>query len=259
MTDLAATDIGYRTATTILKLAGSDGHLIWRREVSELADLRGMRLAADGAVLAAGTFVPPGGGNDFGVVKVDGRTGTTRWAASIGQSDRAWEAAFDVTALPSGDVAAVGFTGDLDAAASFTVAAFDGTTGAERWHRFIDGSDGHGEGATIGVTARGNVVAGGRLRNAGSCYDVAVVELDGRTGTTVSERTLDGTATATKCDLPQDVEPCRGRCPFTRAGIDQDTLTALAIDPFGRVVFTGWLNDGRRGRETGFVMQVPEP
>ena len=218
VTDLAATDIGHRTAATILKLAGSDGHLIWRREVSELSDLRGMRLAADGAVLAAGTFVPPGGGNDFGVVKVDGQTGTTGWAASMSKSDYTWEAAFDVTALPSGDVAAIGFTEDLDAAASFTVAAFDGTTGAERWHRFIDGSDGKGEGATIGATARGNVVAGGRLRNVGSCYDVAVLELDGRTGRTVSERTLDGTTTATKCEPPQEVEPCRGRCPLPPPG-----------------------------------------
>ena len=115
------------------------------------------------------------------------------------------------------------------------------------------------EGATIAVTARGNVVAGGRVRNAGSWHDVAVVELDGRPGTTVSARTRDGTATATKCDLPRYDEPCKGRCRFTRKGIDQDTLTALAIDPFGRVVFTGWLNDRRRGRETGFVMQVSEP
>jgi hypothetical protein len=83
------------------------------------------------------------------------------------------------------------------------------------------------------------------------------MELDGATGATVSEHLLDGSATATRCDQPKDVEPCRFRCPFTRVGIDQDTLTALAIDPLGRVVFTGWLNDGRRGRSHAFVEQLP--
>jgi hypothetical protein len=136
-----------------------------------------------------------------------------------------------------------------------TVVAFDGPTGIERWHRFIDGTDSYGVGVAVAVTEKGNVVAGGRLRNTGSCYDIVVLELHGTTGATVSERTYDGTATATACDSPGG-EPCKFRCPFTAVGIDQDTLTGLTIDALGRVVFVGWQNDGRRGLHHALVGQI---
>jgi outer membrane protein assembly factor BamB len=218
--------------------------------------VRSLALDPTGAVLATGTYTAGTSPADFGVLKLDGASGALAWTAAIDGSERTWESAFGVVALPSGDVAAVGFTGDLDAKASFTVAAFNGATGAERWRRLLEGTDGYGVGASIAVGPGGQVVVGGRLRNAGSCYDAAVLELAAATGATVAERTFDGTATATACDAPPDQEPCRFRCPFTGVGIDQDSLDSLAIDPQGRVVLAGRLDDGRRGRSHGFVAQL---
>ncbi|HXJ33074.1 MAG TPA: PQQ-binding-like beta-propeller repeat protein [Candidatus Eisenbacteria bacterium] len=252
----APTVTGYRADVTFMKLAGADGRLLWRTTVGAFVDERSLALDPAGNVLATGTYIAGTSPADFGVLKLDGATGTLRWTAAIDGSTNTWESAFDVVALPSGDVAAVGFTGDYYTRASLTVAAFDGATGAERWRRLIKGTDGWGIGRSIAVGPGGDVIVGGQLRNVESCYDVAVLELSAATGATVMAQVLDGTATATACDAPRDQEPCRGRCPFTGIGIDRDELTSLAIDRNGRIVFSGTLDDGRRGRSHAFAAQL---
>ena len=242
---------------SILKLAGRDGRLLWRTPVTTFLDLSAMALDATGAVVVTGTY-DVGDGGRFGVLQLDGASGAPRWTATIGEPG-SWASALAVTVTPSGDVAAVGFSGGAPNSA-LAVATFDGATGAERWRRLVTGSDGFGVGSGIAVGPSGNIVVGGRLRNAVSCYDITIMELAATTGDVIATHTFDGTTTATLCDIPEGEACKQQRCPFTGHGIDQDTLTDLTVDGGGRIDATGVLSDGRRGRFRGFVTQLaPAP
>jgi outer membrane protein assembly factor BamB len=235
---------------TAFKLAGGTGVPLWRRSVPELVDVRALARAGDGDLVLAGTALFQDFSHDFGIVTLSGADGTMRWMASIGRSEDVWESALGVVVLPSGAVVGAGFVGDFDHEASFLVAAFDGTTGAERWRRALEGSDAFGRAFAIAATPAGNVVAGGQFRNTGSCYDIALVELAGTTGDVLSTRSFDGTTTARLCD-----STCEYRCRFTQDGIDQDTLYGLTVDGQGRAVVAGTLDDGPRGKDRAFLSQ----
>jgi hypothetical protein len=173
--------------------------------------------------------------------------------------------------LPSGDVAVVGITGHTDNVASMTAVVLDPATGAERWRQVLRGSDGYGFGRTLAIG--GGLVVGGQLRNHGSCYDMVVARLDVKTGSVLDQRTIDGTARASQCEVPdcsssrlridhaQNTQrlrygpPCR--CGPCRAGIDQDDVAALAIDPKGRAVVAGFVSDAPWGRPQGLVATIP--
>jgi len=79
---------------------------------------------------------------------------------------------------------------------------------------------------------------------------VAVAKLAASSGDILGFRTIDGRSTASQCDAPD----CEGPfCGPPRAGIDQDQLTALAIDPRGRIVIAGALSAGPHGERHGLV------
>src|SRR5262245_25426403 len=236
---------------TAFKLAGPTGLPLWRSAIEELVDVRAATRAGDGDLVVAGTARLGDLGNDFGIVRISGSDGTQRWVAAISGTEDTWETAFGVAVLPSGDVVGAGFVGEFDGHASLLVAAFDGNTGAERWRRVIEGTDGYGVGRAVAVTPSGNVVAGGRLRNTGSCYDIALVELAGTTGEVLSMQSFDGTTTARLCD-----STCEYRCGFTPDGIDQDELYGLIVDVRGRAILAGAVDDGPRGRDRAFLAQV---
>jgi outer membrane protein assembly factor BamB len=254
VTDLAPTGED-QSVRTVLRLGGSDGRPRWRQSVTELTLMQAMALDGAGGVIAAGSSFTATG-QHFTVVKLDGASGAVAWTATIQRPDTRFQTALGVVALPSGDVAAVGVAGGDGQRRQLTVAAFDGATGTERWRRFIEGSDGYGgEGASLGVTPSGGLVVGGQVRNTGTCYDILVAELSAATGATEVERNLDGTTRATKCD-PPPCDPRGGECPFTREGIDQDTLNALTVDAQGRIVVSGRFSEGRRGRARAVVAQL---
>jgi hypothetical protein len=67
------------------------------------------------------------------------------------------------------------------AAKSLTIVALDVQTGAERWRRLLQGSDGYGFGRALVIDRGANLVVGGQLRNRGTCYDIAVTRLSAAT------------------------------------------------------------------------------
>jgi len=127
----------------------------------------------------------------------------------------------------------------------------DGTTGAERWRRVVRGSDGYGLGRALAVDDHGNIAVGGDLRNAVTCYDIAVTRFDGATGALLDFRTFDGRSTASLCDVPAGCSS--GECGPRDTGIDRDSLSDLLVDRQGRVVLSGALSDGPHGERHGIV------
>jgi len=246
-------DPSYDASTgVVLKLAGRDGAPVWRRTMGVL--WRVVSIAADAvgdAVIAGASRV--GAGDDFTVAKLSAATGTVVWQTRTTGSDDRWEEAFDVIALSGGDVAAAGFLATDTGAPSLSVVSLDGATGAVRWRRDVQGSDGYGFGRAV-VERGDDLLVGGDLRNLGSCYDVVALGLDEVSGATTSEQSVDGRATASVCDFP-----CEGRgpCGPPRAAIDQDSLGGFAVDPRGRAILAGRIYDDSRGRGRAFVARMP--
>jgi hypothetical protein len=176
------------------------------------------------------------------------------WSQRISGSVHAFQAARQVRVLPNGDAAAVGFIGDLTTDSSLLVAVFDGTTGAERWRWTAQGGQHFGTGATLTV-ADTELIVTGQIRNDVTCYDILVARLDAATGQLLGRLSLDGTATATKCDC--DEADCD---PRSRVGIDGDRAADLLVDSHGRVVLAGVLSDrlgGGRVVQRGVVRTFP--
>src|SRR5262249_13873095 len=144
---ITPTPTGPRTAVTVMKLAGVDGHLLWRRELPAWRAWPATSLALDAQgnpVVATSTNEP--GGNDFGVFKLSGASGDVVWVARESGSPGQWQEAFQTTVLASGDVAAVGFTADASGKPTLTAVVLDAATGAERWRTLVRGSLGSGFG-----------------------------------------------------------------------------------------------------------------
>ena len=91
---------------------------------------------------------------------------------------------------------------------------------------------------TIGLAldSTGRVIASGSVSDPTECENGFVVELDPADGRAVWSRTFDGTFQAKDCTPCHD---CHG-CP----AIDNDELTAMAVDPKGRVLVSLGLIDG---------------
>jgi hypothetical protein len=155
-------------------------------------------------------------------------------------------------------VIAVGVRADAAGVSSLAAVRLDGGTGAEEWRRLLQGSDGHGSGRAVAIAPDGDVVVGGQFRNTRSCYDLSFARLAGETGEILDVRSVDGTTVASQCDLPPECRFVPGDVPCgpPRAGIDVDTLSAVAVDADGRIVVAGYVSDGRRGRQRGLVASI---
>lgn len=259
-----------RLVNSVFRISGDDGRLRWRSDLETSGPFSRIRLDAAGDILIA-TSTADVTGSDFAVVKLSGATGSHLWTAIVNEREGVWQQAFDVGVLPSGDVAAVGVTGHTGGVSSMTAVMLDSATGAERWRQALRGSDGYGFGRTLAIG--GGLVIGGQLRNRGSCYDMAVAHLDVETGTVVDQHTIDGTAKASECEVPDCSEsrlrmdreqasgrgrygpPCR--CGPCRAGIDQDDVSAVAVDAKGRTVVAGFVSAEPWGRPQGLVATIP--
>lgn len=248
------TELPHARSGTVTKLAGDDGHLVWRHDIDASSRPHGVVLDR-----ADDIFIPlamrDSAGDHFTVLKLAGVSGEPIWTASVGGSAQQYGEAFALALVPSGDVAAVGITADrAGAPPSLTAVLLDARTGTERWRRLLQGNDGYGVGGALAVMPGGDIFVGGQLRNRRSCYDLAFARLAAATGEVRELRSLDGTARASQCDFPVD---CEGAgCHVPRAGIDMDRLSALAVDGEGRIVVAGSLSDGPRGRERGVVAAV---
>ena len=241
---------------TVVKLSGSDGHLLWRRDVVQALEANDVVVDRAGDVLIAALLGEPTG-NAFGVVKLLASTGDVLWIARVSGAERQWQTAMQVRTLPSGDVAAVGMTADATEARSLTTVRLDGSTGIERWRSLLGGNTGYGFGRGLAISTTGDPIVAGEVRNRGTCYDVTLSRLSATTGERVSKRTLDGLSTASwSCELP-DCGDAHGPCGRPRQGIDQDSFAGLATDATGRVVVSASLSDGPRGQWRAFVASMP--
>jgi hypothetical protein len=124
-------------AFTVAKLAGADGSLVWRQDLTGTlpggGNNSGNAVAVDGAgdVLAVGRFQNVGTGFDFAVVKLAGPDGTELWRHNENRGDYDEGGAIAVDA--AGDVVAGGlldFSGE-EAYFAFSVVKLRGSDGGD--------------------------------------------------------------------------------------------------------------------------------
>lgn len=165
---------------TVLKLAGEDGSLAWRRELSPgrpSDNPRALAVDAVGDVIALGTIADDAGFHSA-VVKLSGDDGSDLWRRLF---DRAFES--DVTVDAVGDVVTAGGFSEPPRRLDLQVRKLGGATGELLWETLVDGP-GHGGdiGRSVATDASGDVVVGGHLTGDATGPDFAVVKLDGATG-----------------------------------------------------------------------------
>ena len=190
------TNSGTRRDLTVIKLSGASGGEVWRAEIDGSASgddswWRGTSVTLDGFgdVIAAGTLQNVETNWDFGVVKLDGTTGSELWRAAIdgGSSYRSIDAALSVTADSSGDVIASGFVDSADGAADreSLVVKLSGFDGAELWRSRMRGThydDRDAEASSVMAVDLGDVVVAGQLTNDKTGLDFVVTKLRGTDG-----------------------------------------------------------------------------
>ena len=132
---------------TVVKLAASDGHELWRYVTTGAA--HGVALDAGGDVYACGSG-PGSGSGGWVVAKVSGADGTELWRVSIPGSS-SFDIAESMALDAAGNPAVVGL---LDQ--RFAVLALAAADGSERWRR-QSGGDGTG----IAIDGAGDVIATG--------------------------------------------------------------------------------------------------
>lgn len=182
----------------VLKVDGATGAEKWHSVVPGpgIGTDQGLAVAVDahGDVALAGDATY-GDTDRFAVIKVRGSDGKLLWRAAAGAADATGQA-FAVAFDPAGDVVAAG--GLVSGSNRFDIAVvkFDGATGVERWTRLHDGSAHESDfGTDLALDAAGNVVAVGRVVNAGTDSDVLVIRV-ASDGSELWRRDIDGGASA---------------------------------------------------------------
>lgn len=103
--------------------------------------------------------------------------GSRAWAWQVnlsGTANQQGDEARAVAVDTAGNVVAAGLIENTGTGRDFTVAKFDGATGAEVWRQVINGSRNEGDQAhAVAVDAAGHVVAAGVLANATEDFTVA--------------------------------------------------------------------------------------
>jgi len=169
------------THQAVVKLAGSDGHELWRREV-EASVPRGFAQRPDGSIVVS---------DDAGIVALDAETGAELWSAAADGALRflASDATGDLFAVLVLPRIEFGPPGNL------IVVKLDGASGGEIWRREFDGTGTGGGGSDISydggtglaVDEAGDVVVAGWLTNASdrpnyAQQDAFVAKLAGASG-----------------------------------------------------------------------------
>jgi hypothetical protein len=199
--------------SVVLKLSGSDGAELWRRDRRTIPD-PGTSIAADtrGDVLSTSTDVSGLGSSARFVVTVEKRAGGNGrlvWGASVVTDGFDWPT---LLALDGPNDVTMAQAAHTSVGVSVTVAKIDATSGAVRWRRQLTASlsqlrwrreSGLGlewplSPLAMGSDAAGNVVLGGAFQQPGhaadTVSDVFVAKLAARNGAELWHYTLDGPA-----------------------------------------------------------------
>jgi cysteine-rich repeat protein len=124
--------------------------------------------------------------------------GTEQWrytldGTAVGTTDL--DEALSVAVDAAGDVVAAGAISNAATDDDLVVVKLDGTTGAEKWRRVVNGSNSNDDDASaVAIGASGEVLVVGSIRNSGSGRDLAVLSLDGTSGEERWRRLVDGAA-----------------------------------------------------------------
>ena len=240
-------------AVVVVKLDGETGRLLWRRDLDTAWNTKSIAIDDAGDVYLA---VRTSGTNtaDFGVAKLAGSTGEPIWFARESAADATWEEAFRVLVDTPGAVYAAGITSDAARPPGyttfvFTVVRLDAATGTRVWSHRAPAKRGSFA-STLLLHPAGTLIAAGYTSRATTCADGVAVGIDAATGTRRWSRTVDGTFATRNCN---------GGCEMGSCSVaDNDQITALAVDPAGRLIVAGlWVNRGDSHVGSGFVRRLP--
>ncbi len=237
------------TSFTVVKLSGPTGLELWRRDIQGSATQKrafsdaAFSVAVDpaGDVIAVGVTENMETDYDFTVVKLAGKDGTELWRNHIHGSDPNYPAFGSLVAvLPSGDVLAAGFIGNLGASADFFVTKLSGRDGSELWRKTINGASSLEDYAfALSVDSRGDVAAGGETwhfrRDLGYHPDYLIVKLSGDNGEEIWRTSAElGNIGALTVDPDDNI--------FAGGYGASETNNSLTIKMVGRTGATSWLN-----------------
>jgi cysteine-rich repeat protein len=132
----------------------------------------------------------------------------------------------------AGDVVAAGVISNAGTDDDLVVVKLDGTTGAEKWQKMIDGSNHNDDDASaVAIDPDGNVAVVGSIRNAGSGRDLAVILFDGVTGNERWRRVVDGVTGQADVGFAAGVDGATAvlAAGRTRNGATADGLVVLKL------------------------------
>ncbi|MCB1633225.1 MAG: hypothetical protein KDI51_01480 [Xanthomonadales bacterium] len=175
-----------------------DGRVLWttqRHAVFPLTSTRKVAVDGSGDYLVTGSVSTGANSRDVVTMKLDGETGAQIWAQRF---TGAGPTAVPLDLLPDsqGDVLVSGYYLDADGLSHMLVQKLDGATGAQLWLGQPESGDGHVRRASsLAVDAAGDVLAGGSLSKETGTF-LTLLKLDGQTGTTKAQSTLNRAGTS---------------------------------------------------------------
>jgi hypothetical protein len=172
----------------VVKLSGTTGEEQWTETIDGTLggsdEPRAIAVGLTGDVVVAGGLTETSStAFSFGVVRLAGADGEELWRHSIDgtvASSVAHAVAFDSL----GNVIASGLTQNSGSLHDFTVLKLAGASGNEMWRMDLTGllAFGVDYSTDLRIDAADNVIAAGRFADFATSYDLAVVKLDGATG-----------------------------------------------------------------------------
>lgn len=204
---------------TLRRLAGADGDELWSTMTHPAARL--IRVAGDGVVAGGGAHV----------AAWDARDGAVRWQRTI---DAFGENGIRDLAPDGGDVIVAGESAFVnDVGRDAVVARLAGDDGRMLWIRTLDGGDDLDLDAAdaVGIGRGGDVIVAARLQEAASRRRLAVLALDGSTGTVRWMRYArgEGGIAAALATAPRGTVAIGGGMTSPRAGDDDVTSASFLV------------------------------
>jgi hypothetical protein len=258
--------------SVVVKLSGSDGAELWRRDSDASHDPdTSIAVDAGGDVLSARTHIPGTGGSANPVTTVEKRSGGTGrllWSSSAAVAERGYSlSSTTLLSLAGPDDLTVIRAVRPPTGLSVSVVKIDASSGAVRWRRDLMTSGNHlrwkrarrgrrrADTAPLAMAsdAAGNVVLGGAIQQPGyetdTVSDLFVTKLAARTGAEVWHHTLDGPAHLTDevRALAIDGDDVVAAGSWEVTGTDADALAVILDGQTGNEIWRA----GAGGRVPG--------